>query len=79
MATQTQLLQCLTEAVVHQNVKETMEEDLLCKIERFMLLKLPTFSYSKDPLDADERLKVIETKLDVTSCIDNECVALAVH
>ena len=56
-----------------------MKEDRLCKIERFMLLKPPTFSYSKDPLDADDWLKLIETKLDVTSCTDEECVALAVH
>jgi hypothetical protein len=30
-------------------------------------------------LDANDWLKVIETKLDVTSCTDDECVALAVH
>ena len=50
-----------------------MEEDLLCKIERFMHLKPPTFSYSEDPLDVVDWLKVIETKLDVTSCTDEEC------
>jgi len=57
MATQTKLLQRLTEVVAHRNIEDPMEEDLLCKIERFMLLKPPTFSYSKDPLDADDWLK----------------------
>ena len=30
-------------------------------------------------MDANDWLKVIETKLDVTSYTDDECVALAVH
>jgi hypothetical protein len=30
------------------------EEDLMQKIERFILLKPPTFSCSDDPLDADD-------------------------
>ena len=83
VVTQTQLLQWSTEAIARRNIEDhhpaPMEEDLLCKIERFMLLKPPTFSYSKDPLDADDWLKVIETKLDVTNCTNEECVVLALH
>jgi hypothetical protein len=30
-------------------------------------------------MDADDWLKIIETKLDLTNCSDKECVALAVH
>ena len=30
-------------------------------------------------MDADDWLKIIETKLDLTNCSDDECVALAVH
>jgi hypothetical protein len=41
--------------------------DLMRKIERFICLKAPTFSYSDDPLDADDWLSVVETKLDSPS------------
>ena len=30
-------------------------------------------------MDADDWLKIIETKLDLTNYLDEECVALAVH
>jgi L-rhamnose isomerase len=30
-------------------------------------------------MDADDWLRVIKTKLDLTNCTDEECVALAVH
>ena len=30
-------------------------------------------------MDADDWLRIIETKLDFTNCNDEECVALAVH
>ena len=42
-------------------------------------MKAPTFSYSKDPMDVDDWLRVIESKLDLTDCNDEECVAIAVH
>jgi hypothetical protein len=52
------------------------EEDLTQKIERFVHLKAPIFSYSDDPLDAGDWLMVIETKLDLTVYTDEECVAI---
>ena len=55
------------------------EEGLHQKIERFIRLKAPTFSYSKDPMDADDWLRVIESKLDLTDCNDEECIAIAAH
>ena len=36
-------------------------------------------SYSEDPMDTDDWLRISETKLDFTNCNDEECVALAVH
>jgi hypothetical protein len=45
----------------------------------FIHLKAPTFSYADDPMEADDWLRVIETKLDLTNCTNEECVALAVH
>jgi hypothetical protein len=55
------------------------DEDLTRKMERFMHLKAPTFSYLDDPLDADDWLRVIETKLNLTVRSDEECVAIAAH
>jgi hypothetical protein len=83
MAAQTQLVQRLAEGAEHRNNGGNHhgppEEDLQRKIERFICLKAPTFSYSEDPTDADDWLRVTETKLDLTNCTDEECVALAIH
>jgi len=37
------------------------------------------FSYSEDPMDADDWLRGMETKLNLTDCNDEECVTIAVH
>jgi hypothetical protein len=83
MAVQTQLMQRMAEAMEHHgnggNRVPPQEEDLTRKIKRFIRLKAPTFSYSDDPLEADGWLRVIETKLDLTVCSDEECVAIAAH
>jgi hypothetical protein len=42
-------------------------------------LKAPTISYSDQPLNADDWLRVTETKLDLTVYTDEECVAIAAH
>ena len=47
--------------------------------ERFLRLKAPTFSYSEDPMDADDWLQVMETKLHLTNSTDEECMAIAAH
>ena len=83
MALQTQLLQQMAEAANYRNQggnrNHPPEEDLSRKIERFLRLKAPTFSYSEDPMDADDWLQVMETKLDLTDSTDEECVAIAAH
>jgi hypothetical protein len=83
LANQTQLLQRMVEVVERringENFQGPQEEDLMQKIERFIRLKPPTFSCSDDPLDADDWLRVIETKLDLTNYTDEECVAIATH
>jgi hypothetical protein len=38
-----------------------------------------TRTYSDDLLEADDWLRVIETKLDLTVCSDEECVTIATH
>jgi hypothetical protein len=83
MAVQTQLMQRMAEAMEHRgnsgNRVAPQDEDLTRKIERFIRLKAPTFSYSDDTLEADDWLRVIETKLDLTVCSDEECVTIAAH
>jgi hypothetical protein len=82
MVVQTQLMQRMAEAMEHRgnggNRVAPQDEDLTRKIKRFIRLKAPTFSYSDDPLEADDRLRMIETKLDLTVCSDEECVAIVV-
>jgi hypothetical protein len=83
MVVQNQLMQRMEEAMEHHgnggNRATLQDEDLTRKIERFIRLKSPTFSYSDDPLDADNWLRVIETKLNLIVCSDEECVAIAAH
>jgi hypothetical protein len=83
MALQTQLMQRMAEAMEHRgnggNRVAPQDEDLTRKIESFIRLKAPTFNYSDDPLEAHGWLRVIETKLDLTVCSDEECVAIAAH
>ena len=71
MASQTQWLQRLTQLAEQGNNNGgrhhgPQDEGLHRKIERFIHLKAPTFSYSEDPMDADDWLRIIETKLDLT-------------
>jgi hypothetical protein len=83
MAVQTQLMQRMAEAMEHRgnggNHATPQDVDLTRKIERFIHLNAPTLSYSDNPLDVDNWLRVIETKLDLTVYSDEECVAIATH
>jgi hypothetical protein len=45
----------------------------------FQGTKPPTFSHSVEPMDADDRLKTIERKLQVVQCNNREKVLLASH
>jgi hypothetical protein len=76
-------MQRMAKAMEHRgnggNRAAPQDEDLTRKNERFIRLKAPTFSYSDDPLDADDWLRAIETKLDLTVCSDEVCVAIAAH
>jgi hypothetical protein len=73
----------MAEAMEHHgnggNRVAPQDEDLTRKIERFIRLKAPTFSYLDDLLDADDWLRVIKTKLDLIVSSDEECVAIIAH
>jgi hypothetical protein len=45
----------------------------------FQRTKLPTFSYSVEPMDVDDWLKTVERKLQVAQCNNREKVLLASH
>ncbi|WVZ51939.1 hypothetical protein U9M48_003036 [Paspalum notatum var. saurae] len=65
--------------VQNDHTQDPHPESLTKKIEGFIKLKAPTFDYTDDPLEAEDWLREIEKKLDLTTCMDEECVALAVH
>ncbi|WVZ49378.1 hypothetical protein U9M48_000745 [Paspalum notatum var. saurae] len=59
--------------------QDPQTKSLTQKIEGFIKLRAPTFDYTDDPIEAEDWLREIEKKLDLTTCTDEECVALAVH
>ena len=70
LAMQTQILQGIAQVVsnmqqAHQQPPPAPVHDAL---RRFLSLKLPTFTYAKEPMDADDWLATIESKLDVAHC-----------
>ena len=45
----------------------------------FMRMRPPTFSSSTEPMDADDWIRAIGKKLDITQCTDRERVLFASH
>jgi hypothetical protein len=84
---QMQLLQGLTATVQqiqqiqliqqHQHQQQQNAPPARVKHRDFMSHHPPTFSHAVDPLDADDWLKVIGKKLDITQCNDREKVLYA--
>ncbi|WVZ51158.1 hypothetical protein U9M48_002326 [Paspalum notatum var. saurae] len=92
IANQNQFIQAmadLLQAQKNQNLQPNLDqnyhsqdpqtESLTQKIKGFIKLRAPTFDYTDDPIKAEDWLKEIEKKLDLTTCTDEECVVLAVH
>jgi hypothetical protein len=86
MAVQTQLMQTIMHLLAqnnnnnnhrgqHRNVPEGFQK----KVENFNKLRPPTFDHSTDPMDADNWLREIEKKLELTELTEEECVTLAAH
>jgi hypothetical protein len=59
----------------HHNVPEGFQK----KLENFNKLRPPTFDHSADPMDADNWLREIEKKLELTELSEEECVTVAAH
>ncbi|XP_072151463.1 uncharacterized protein [Setaria viridis] len=82
LAAQMQLLQNLTTAVQNLQAQQNQQPPQAPQAPRdkhreFMSHHPPTYSHSVDPLDADDWLKVINKKLDITQCNDREKVLYA--
>jgi hypothetical protein len=83
IAAQMQLLQGLTASVqqIQQNLQNQQQQQNVPQARDkhwdFMSHHPPAFSHAIDPLDADEWLKVIGKKLDITQCNDREEVLYA--
>lgn len=77
MARQTHLLETLAEGLLRRNGGPP--NDFQRKLEGFLKLRPPTFDNSADPMDAEDWLREIEKKLDMTTCSDEECVGVASH
>jgi hypothetical protein len=83
IAVQMQLLQGLTASVqqIQQNQQHQHQQQhapqARDKHRDFMRHHPPAFSHAVDPLDADDWLKVIGKKLEITQCNDREKVLYA--
>jgi hypothetical protein len=89
MAVQTQLMQTITHLLAqnnnnnnnnnhrgqHRNVPEGFQK----KVKNFNKLRPPTFDHSADPMDADNWLREIEKKLELTELTKEECVTVVAH
>ncbi|WVZ87096.1 hypothetical protein U9M48_033788 [Paspalum notatum var. saurae] len=65
--------------VQNDHSQDPQPESFTHKVEGFIKLRAPTFDYTYDPIKAEDWLREIEKKLDLSTCTDEECVALAVH
>ena len=78
MAQQTQLLVALVDRANHRQGGQ--QNDFQRKLEGFLKLRPPTYDGTDpDPLVADDWLKEMEKKLDLTTFTDDECVGAATH
>jgi hypothetical protein len=82
MAVQTQLMQTITHMLAQNNNNHITQhcnipEGFQKKVENFNKLRPLTFDHSMDPMDADNWLREIEKKLELTEFTEEECVTVA--
>jgi hypothetical protein len=78
---QAQMLQTMQQTMVNMQNSQPQEPPPLPRdrLGDFQHTKLPTFSHSMKPMDADDWLKTVERKLQVVQCNNREKVLLALH
>src|SRR5213592_4443986 len=76
-----QILQGLVAAVnnLQQNQQAPPPPPPQSKLRDFLSTRPPEFSHAIEPLDADDWLKVVESKLLISQCSDREKVLFATH
>jgi hypothetical protein len=86
MAVQTQLMQTITQLLAHNNNHNNhrgqhryVPEGFQKKVEKFNKLRPPTFDHYADPMDADNWMREIEKKLELTKLTEEDCVTMAAH
>jgi hypothetical protein len=81
LAMQAQILQTMQQTMVnlHAQPQAPLPLPPRDRLGDFQRTKPPTFSHAMEPMDADDRLKSIEKKLQVVQCNNREKVALASH
>jgi hypothetical protein len=65
LAVQAQMLQTMQQTLVNLHAQPQVPPPPRDRLEDFQRTKPPTFSYSMDPMDADDWLKSVEKKLQV--------------
>jgi hypothetical protein len=78
---QAQMLQTMQQTMVNMQNAQPQAPPLppWDRLADFQRTKMPTFSHSIEPMDADDWLKTVERKLQVVQCNNQEKVLLASH
>jgi hypothetical protein len=76
LANQTRLIDVLTRSLENQRPTRGRPQD---RMREFLRLKPPTFVGSSNPLDADDWLRIVKSKLEAIGCPENQHVHLAGH
>jgi hypothetical protein len=79
LAMQAQMLQTMQQTLVNLHAQPQAPSLLRDRLGDFQRTKPPTFSYTMEPMDADDWLKFVEKKLQVVQCNNHEKVLLASH
>jgi isochorismate synthase EntC len=77
---QAQMLQTMQQTMVNmQQNQQALQPQQRGRFGDFQRTKLPHFSQSIEPMDADDWLKTVEKKLQLVQCNNREKVLLASH
>jgi hypothetical protein len=79
LAMQAQMLQTMQQTLVNLHTQPQAPPPPRDRLGEFQCTKPPIFSYAMEPMNADDWLKSVQTKLQVVQCNNHEKVLLASH
>jgi hypothetical protein len=79
LAMQAQMLQTMQQTLVNLHAQPQVPPPPRDSLGNFQRTKPPTYSYTVEPMDADDWLKSVEKKLQVVQYKNHEKVLLASH